>query len=189
MFVNETHRLDAASWHPSKHFGLRPVYAEPELIVVHCISLPEGEFGTGAPHRLFVGELECAAHPSFCDLRGVEVAPHLLIDRQGSINQYVAFNHRAWHAGVSSWRGRPNCNDFSVGIELEGCIATSYTAEQYRSLSAVIAALIERYQRLSLDAVVGHQQVAPGRKQDPGPFFDWPGLLSGVHRLDQRRLL
>lgn len=156
---------------------------------MHCISLPEDVFGSGAPHRLFMGELDHLEHPSFNDLQNLRVAPHLLIDRQGNINQYVSFAHRAWHAGVSSWRGRDNCNDFSIGIELEGSVATDYTAAQYAQLLAIVPALVRRYEGLSPDAVVGHHQIAPGRKQDPGPFFDWPGLFKGVHRLAPHRRL
>ena len=110
---------------------------QPELIVVHCVSLPEGEYGTGAPQRLFTGELDCAEHPSFADLAGLRVAPHLMIDREGQIEQFVSFDKRAWHAGISSWRGRNSCNDFSIGVELEGSVEDDYTVDQYRTLIPV----------------------------------------------------
>lgn len=153
-----------------------------ELIVVHCVSLPEGEYGNGAPQRLFTGELDCAEHESFADLQNARVAPHLLIDRQGRIEQFVAFNQRAWHAGVSSWRGRSGCNDFSIGVELEGAVADIYTDEQYRALIQLVIHLFEAYPQISADAVVGHCDIAPGRKADPGPRFNWSRVMLEVHR-------
>ena len=189
MNIDSTHRLADARWRPSEHYD-RPRSKDDQAldvfqcdaIVVHCVSLPDGEFGTGAPARLFTGELDCTEHPSFSDLEGLRVAPHLLIDRRGDIVQFVAFDRGAWHAGQSSWRGRPSCNRFSLGIELEGTLATGFTDAQYVALTEVCAALCAHYPSLSPSAIVGHQEIAPGRKQDPGPYFDWPRLLVPLHR-------
>lgn len=180
MKVTAKHRLDKAAWRASPHFDARPYAAEPELIVIHCVSLPEGEFGTGHPGALFVGTLDVRAHESFADLEGMQVAPHLLIDRHGGVEQFVEFDKRAWHAGESCWRGRPRCNDFAVGIELEGCVNSAFTSAQYDALVEVISALCERYPRLSFDAVVGHNEIAPGRKTDPGPHFRWRHVLQAL---------
>ena len=182
LLINGEHRLDQASWLPSAHCDLRPNGLQPELVVVHCVSLPEGEYGTGAAQRLFTGELDCAEHPSFADLQGLRVAPHVLIDRQGQIEQFVSFDKRAWHAGVSDWRGRSGCNDFSIGVELEGSVVDDYTATQYRTLIQLVIALMGAYPRISADAVVGHCEIAPGRKADPGPRFDWPRVVGQVHQ-------
>lgn len=180
--VNAEHRLEQATWSPSPHWDERPEWAELELIVVHCISLPEGQFGTGLPQALFLGTLDITADPTFGDLDGVCVAPHLFIDRQGSVHQFVRFDKRAWHAGVSSWQRRQNCNDFAVGIEMEGAINATYTLAQYDALADVVSALLHHYPGLSTDAVVGHNEIAPGRKRDPGFLFDWRGVLLGLHR-------
>ena len=186
MNIDSTHRLADARWRPSEHCDRLGSTDEEGLdvfqcdaIVVHCVSLPEGEFGTGAPARLFTGELE---HPSFRDLDALRVAPHLLIDRTGQIEQFVAFDRGAWHAGQSSWQGRQSCNRFSLGVELEGTWDTAYTDAQYDALTEVCAALCARYPSLSPSAIVGHQEISPGRKQDPGPYFDWPRLLLPLHR-------
>ena len=127
--------------------------------------------------RLFLGELDTTEHPSFTSLEGVRVAPHVLIDRNGEVTQLVAFDHRAWHAGVSEWQQRSGVNTYSIGIELEGSVSTRFTNLQYRKLKIVLTALFERYPTLSIDRLVGHQEIAPNRKQDPGPFFDWAGLF------------
>ena len=147
-----------------------------DLVVVHGISLPPGTFGGGFVGQLFTNTLDTAAHESFESLRGVRVSAHVFIDRQGRVTQFVPFDLRAWHAGESSWRGRPACNDWSVGIELEGTDTRSYTVRQYAALAGVILALFDHYPRLARDTIVGHAEVAPGRKTDPGPAFDWPRL-------------
>ncbi len=180
MEILDNHRLTGARWAPSPHHDARPGGSGVELAVVHCVSLPEGVYGTGAPERLFLGTLDGGEHSSFADLDGMEVAPHLLIDREGEIVQFVAFDRRAWHAGVSSWRGRAGCNAFSVGIELEGCVADGYDARQYESLRRVLVTLVRHYAGLSVERIVGHAEIAPGRKLDPGPAFDWSGLLRNV---------
>jgi AmpD protein len=154
----------------------------PELVVVHCVSLPEGEYGTGAPQRLFTGVLDCEEHSSFADLEGLKVAPHVLIDRLGQIEQFVGFDKRAWHAGVSTWRGRNSCNDFSIGVELEGSVQDDYTVDQYRTLIQLVITLMGAYPQISADAVVGHCDIAPVRKTDPGPRFDWLRVITQVHQ-------
>jgi AmpD protein len=182
MRVNDAHWLDVAVHASSEHCDDRPEWAGPELIVVHCVSLPEDEFGTGAPTRLFTGCLDTDEDPSFADLAGVRVAPHVLIERDGRVTQFVPFDRRAWHAGVSCWHGRDLTNDYSIGIELEGSIHAPFTDEQYRCLTGIIAALLAKYDGLSPDCVVGHSEIAPGRKLDPGPHFDWAYVLAEVHR-------
>lgn len=154
----------------------RPPGTELALIVVHGISLPPGRFGGGWIDRLFTNELTADADPYFASIAGLKVSAHVLIARDGKLTQYVPFGLRAWHAGRSSHRGRDACNDFSVGIELEGTDERRYTAKQYRALTALISALREAYPSLRDADVVGHSDVAPGRKTDPGPAFDWARL-------------
>ncbi len=156
--------------------------ADIQLIVVHCISLPPGRFGTGLVEALFTNTLNSRADERLSDLEGVRVSAHVFIDRRGRATQFVPFDQRAWHAGVSSWRGREGCNEFSIGIELEGTETRPYTARQYRKLVAIVEALFERYPQLGLDALVGHQEIAPGRKTDPGASFDWPRLYGLLNR-------
>ncbi len=157
----------------SPHCDARPAGAAPELIVVHGISLPPGEFGGPWIDRLFTGTLPPDAHPYFRDLAAARLSAHALIRRDGEIVQYVPFGERAWHAGVSEYRGRAACNDFSVGLELEGTDDTPYTKAQYQQLAALAAALLSAYASLTAEAIVGHSDIAPGRKSDPGPAFDW----------------
>ena len=158
----------------SPHWDARPKGAAPELLVVHGISLPPGEFGGPWIDRLFTGTLPADAHPSFRERAGLRVSAHMLIRRDGQIVQYVPCGARAWHAGESQYRGRPNCNDFSIGIELEGTDDTPYTDAQYTQLAALAAALLRAYATLNQEQIVGHSDVAPGRKTDPGASFDWP---------------
>jgi N-acetyl-anhydromuramoyl-L-alanine amidase len=155
------------------HFDARPAGVLPELLVVHGISLPPGEFGGPWIDRLFTGTLPAEAHPEFRERAGLRVSAHTLIRRDGEIVQYVPFSARAWHAGQSEYRGRAGCNDFSIGIELEGTDSTPYTDAQYQSLAALTAALLATYGSLSPQAIAGHSDIAPGRKTDPGPMFDW----------------
>lgn len=177
LHVTDDHWLAGARRIESPNAGPRPDPEDISLVVVHGISLPPGEFGTGGVEALFTNSLTIDAHPAFADLDGVRVSAHLLISRRGRLTQFVPFDRRAWHAGVSSYRGRLGCNDFSVGIELEGTDSTPYTNTQYARLAAVVAALSARYPKLSLSAVVGHAEIAPGRKTDPGPAFDWARLI------------
>jgi AmpD protein len=157
----------------------RPAGAAITLLVVHGISLPPGKFGGDAVIRLFTNALDCAAHPYFRDLRGVRVSAHFLIRRDGATLQFVPCTRRAWHAGASSWRGRDRCNDFSIGIELEGADTVPYADPQYRTLARLVRVLRRAY---PIEDVVGHADVAPGRKSDPGPAFDWPRLHAALAR-------
>ena len=156
----------------STHFDARPANVEPELIVVHGISLPPAEFGGPWIDRLFTGNLPPDAHPFFSQLRG-RVSAHVLIRRDGQIVQYVPFGARAWHAGQSEYRGRAGCNDFSIGIELEGTDDIPYADAQYDQLARVVDALLRTYPLLSSTQIAGHSDIAPGRKTDPGSAFDW----------------
>jgi N-acetyl-anhydromuramoyl-L-alanine amidase len=160
----------------SPHLNERPSGVAPDLIVLHGISLPPGEFGGPWIDRLFTGDLPPEAHPYFRAIAGTPVSAHAVIRRTGEIVQYVPFGLRAWHAGVSSYQGRAACNDFSVGIELEGTDEIAYTDAQYEELAALIQVLLSRYPTLSRERIVGHSDVAPGRKTDPGPAFDWERL-------------
>jgi N-acetyl-anhydromuramoyl-L-alanine amidase len=172
--------LQPARWLPSPNCDDRPAGTEPDLIVVHGISLPPGEFGGPWIDRLFTNTLPPEAHPYFATIVDLRVSAHLLLRRDGEIVQYVPFHRRAWHAGVSSWAGRERCNDYSIGIELEGADHLPYESAQYAMLARVIALLCRAYSRISPDRVVGHSDVAPGRKSDPGLAFDWPRLRSLV---------
>lgn len=167
--------------HASPHHEARPQGAEVDLVVVHGISLPPDEFGGRWVDDLFLGRLKPAAHPYFAGIAGLRVAPHLFVRRSGAVVQYVPFGRRAWHAGVSSWRGRPDVNDFSIGVEVEGSAAWPYEGAQYRRLAEIVRALAAAYPAIDLtEGVVGHADVAPGRKSDPWPTFDWPRLRSLV---------
>jgi len=154
----------------------RPAGTELGLIVVHGISLPPGQFGNGWVERFFRNDLPASADPYFATIEGLEVSAHMLIGRDGALTQFVPFHMRAWHAGRSEYCGRTGCNDFSVGIELEGTDDLPYAEAQYRTLSQLIVALRRAYPSLSRAEVVGHSDIAPGRKTDPGPSFDWPLL-------------
>jgi AmpD protein len=160
----------------------RPDGAQPELIVIHGISLPPGEFGGDAIEQLFRNRLDWDAHPYFREIRGLEVSAHLLIRRDGELLQFVPFTRRAWHAGASYFRDRQVCNDFSIGIELEGTDDTPYDDRQYEVLVAVVRALTRAYPGLSPRRVAAHSDIAPGRKTDPGPAFDWLRLYDGLGR-------
>jgi AmpD protein len=158
---------------PSPNFNQRPAGQSINLLVIHNISLPPGEFGSGNVHAFFLNQLNPTSHPYFSTISDVKVSAHLFIERTGTITQFVPFSERAWHAGVSSFHGVENCNDYSIGIELEGCDDIAYTDAQYATLSAVTIELLAAYPALSFERIVGHNQVAPGRKTDPGAAFDW----------------
>jgi N-acetyl-anhydromuramoyl-L-alanine amidase len=159
---------------PSPNFEARPAGAVPTLVVVHNISLPPDTFGGPEIADLFLNRLDCDAHPYFdAHLRGVRVSAHFVIHRDGALEQFVSCDERAWHAGVSSFKGRERCNDFSIGIELEGSDTTEFEPAQYTTLAALVKALVERY---PIEALAGHSDIAPGRKTDPGPHFDWARL-------------
>jgi N-acetyl-anhydromuramoyl-L-alanine amidase len=169
----ETGLMRGAVQVPSPNCDARPPGVDAELIVVHGISLPPGEFGGPWIERLFTNSLPLDMHPYFAEIGGLKVSSHLLVARDGSLTQFVKFTDRAWHAGESRYEGRVACNDFSIGVELEGVDTTAYEAAQYDTLGEVVAALCDAYPRLSPDRIVGHSDIAPGRKTDPGPAFDW----------------
>ncbi len=169
---------------PSPNCDARPPHTPPDLLVIHNISLPPGEYGGPWVDALFTDTLDCSVHPFFEGLRGLRVSSHLFIDRKGSVTQYVPFHLRAWHAGESRFAQRTRCNDFSIGIELEGCDDSRYEEIQYRRLAEVVSTIMDHYPRISRDRIVGHCDIAPNRKTDPGPAFDWQylhALLSPVH--------
>src|SRR6202790_5242534 len=158
----------------SPNYDPRAAGVEVVLIVVHGISLPPGEFGGPWIDRLFTNSLPADVHPYFAEVGSLRVSSHVVVTRDGAVTQYVGFTERPWHAGKSIYRGREACNDFSVGVELEGTDTLPYEPTQYAVLAKVVAALCAAYPRLSPDALVGHSDIAPGRKTDPGPAFDWP---------------
>ncbi len=158
----------------------RPCGALPEMIVLHGISLPPGVFGGGEIEALFQNQLDWDAHPYFGEIRGLEVSAHLLIRRSGELVQFVPLNERAWHAGESHFRGRARCNDYSIGIELEGEDETPYDDRQYVVLAAVLQALSTAYPGITPREFAGHCDIAPGRKSDPGPAFDWLRLYDAL---------
>ncbi len=175
MKINQ-HRLQCATQTLSLNLDERPDPSDISLLVIHCISLPPGEFGNDAIDRLFCNKLKPDEHPYFQDIYQLRVSAHLLITRNGRCVQYAPFDKRAWHAGKSDYNGRERCNDFSIGIELEGTELIAYTDRQYRQLAAVIRALLKAYPKLSKQRIVGHSDIAPGRKTDPGDSFDWQRL-------------
>ncbi|HEY8036097.1 MAG TPA: 1,6-anhydro-N-acetylmuramyl-L-alanine amidase AmpD [Methylobacter sp.] len=173
----DRHRLTDITQTPSPNFDERPDPADISLLVIHCISLPPGKFGDHYIDRLFCNQLDPDEHPYFKDVYQLTVSAHLLIKRDGSCVQYVPFDKRAWHAGKSTYEGRERCNDFSIGIELEGTEFVDYTDQQYVQLAAVTRILLEAYPKLSAQRITGHSDIAPGRKTDPGASFDWQRLL------------
>ncbi|MBI3140273.1 MAG: 1,6-anhydro-N-acetylmuramyl-L-alanine amidase AmpD [Rhodocyclales bacterium] len=183
--MSQPDTLDADSWLPgarrvpSPNCDERPEGAQVGLIVVHAISLPPGEFGGDAIERLFTNRLDPGAHPYYREIHLLRVSAHFLIRRDGEPVQFVPCRLRAWHAGASSWRGRECCNDFSVGIELEGCDDQPFEPAQYQALARLVGALRRAY---PIEDIVGHADIAPGRKTDPGPCFDWARLRTLLGR-------
>jgi len=173
---NKSGILTEAKQISSENCDNRPVNESIRLIVVHNISLPPGEFGGPYISQLFTNQLNKAEHPYFADIYQLKVSSHLLIRRDGEIIQYVPFHKRAWHAGASSYCGSDSCNDFSIGIELEGTDDTPYEPVQYEKLANLILELRQSYPDINKDAITGHCDIAPGRKTDPGPAFDWDHL-------------
>lgn len=161
----------------SPNFGPRPSGAITDLIVVHSISLPPGQYGGDEVEHLFTNQLDWDAHPYYKTIQGMEVSAHFYIRRNGDLMQFVSCDDRAWHAGVSSYRGRSNCNDDSIGIELEGIEGGPFEASQYETLSSLCAAILQHY---PIAHIAGHEHVAPGRKSDPGSGFDWPLLQQAL---------
>jgi N-acetyl-anhydromuramyl-L-alanine amidase AmpD len=178
-----TRLLWSGGWHrdakrlDSPNYGPRPADTAIDLVVVHSISLPPGKYGDGQVQALFTNQLDWDAHPYYQTIRGTQVSAHFFITREGVLWQFVSCDQRAWHAGASSFEGRTNCNDFSIGIELEGIEGGSFELLQYASLARLCQEIRADY---PIGAVVGHEHVAPGRKQDPGPGFDWPMLAQTV---------
>jgi AmpD protein len=172
----KNHWLNCAHIVKSPNYDSRTIEQNISLIVIHCISLPEGKFNTPYIEQFFTNQLNSQSHPSFAKICHLEVSSHILINRTGSITQFVAFNKRAWHAGISEYQGHSKCNDFSIGIELEGTDYLPYTEIQYTRLAALIQSLIQTYPTLSLEHITGHSDIAPIRKTDPGDFFDWQYL-------------
>ncbi len=161
----------------SPNYGARPQDAVVNLVVVHSISLPPGQYGGDQVQALFTNQLDWDAHPYFQSIRGLQVSSHFFIARNGAVWQFVSGDDRAWHAGASSFQGRDNCNDFSIGIELEGLEGDTFEEAQYAALGTLCLALRQNY---PISFVVGHEHIAPGRKQDPGKGFDWLGLAASV---------
>lgn len=183
----ETGWLDGVRCVPSPNCDARPDGVAIDLIVVHGISLPPGEYGGPWIDDLFLNRLDPGAHPYFAGIAANPVSAHVLIRRDGALTQYVPFPLRAWHAGQSTHRGRNRCNDFAIGIELEGCDLTPYEPIQYERLAKLVVALRAQYPAIAPDAVVGHCDIAPGRKTDPGPHFEWPRLDRCIAALDPKR--
>lgn len=178
--LRETGRISFARWTPSPNFGPRPDGAGISLLVVHNISLPPGQFGGREIEDFFCNQLDHSAHPYFKTIEGVQVSAHLLICRDGALVQFVSLLDRAWHAGRSCFEGQEECNDFSIGIELEGTDDTPYTTEQYRMLAKVADLIMTAWPDITANRITGHCDIAPGRKSDPGPAFDWRYFRSAL---------
>ena len=178
MRVTINHLLDSATNTPSPNYDARPNGSDITMVVIHCISLPRGEFGTGLPSQLFTNCIDFEAHSELLELDGVRVSAHLLIDRAGAVTQFVPFDKRAWHAGLSVWQGKSNCNDSSIGIELEGTDDMAFEENQYDALIQVLTALFTRYPTLAIGNIVAHSEIALGRKTDPGRFFEWDRVFT-----------
>ena len=174
------HKLEGAQQVPSPNNSEREDSGDISLLVIHNISLPPGEFGNGFVDQLFCNELDPSADPYFEKIAELKVSAHLLIERHGQVSQYVPFNRQAWHAGKSSFEGRENCNEFSIGIELEGTDDTPYAADQYKALIEITKLLFDEYPKMDKDRIVGHSTVAPARKTDPGPCFEWQLYLKAL---------
>ena len=173
MFTITNHRLDQAEFIESPNFSERPEGVDPSLIVVHNISLPPGRFGGDFIKQFFVNSLNSELHPYFKEISDLRVSSHLLIERDGNIIQFVEFNKSAWHAGVSEYEGQKDCNDFSIGIELEGTDSDPYQDIQYSILSGISECLMGSYLEINKERIIGHADIAPDRKTDPGDSFDW----------------
>ncbi len=165
---------------PSPHFDPRPDKQDISLLVIHYISLPPEEFGGGFIDDFFQGKLDPTQHPYFEEIYQIRVSAHCLIERDGRVTQYVNFNDRAWHAGLSSFEGREKCNDFAIGIELEGSNEQPFTAAQYDALVALTQVIQAAYPNITKERIVGHCDISPGRKIDPGQYFDWARYLSAL---------
>ncbi len=169
--------LDGCSYIKSDNFDERDDNILIDTIILHCISLPESQYDNNNVIEFFTNKLDCDKHPSFDDLRGLKVSSHLFIRRSGEIIQFVPFNKRAWHAGKSNYKGRSNFNNFSIGIELEGSVADNYTDAQYKNLKNCILLLKELFPSIKDSNILGHSDIAPGRKADPGSKFSWGRII------------
>lgn len=178
-----TGRLPGARWCPSPNFGPRPEGEEISLLVIHNISLPPGEFGGSAIEAFFCNRLDPDAHPYFRTIADLRVSAHALIRRDGEVVQFVSLLDRAWHAGRSCFQGREECNDFSIGIELEGTDDTPYTDTQYHRLAELAALIMAAWPGIDVSRIAGHSDIAPGRKTDPGPAFDWSHFRHQLARM------
>ncbi|MBH0015415.1 1,6-anhydro-N-acetylmuramyl-L-alanine amidase AmpD [Pseudoalteromonas sp. NGC95] len=175
--------LSTVAQRPCSHFDERPDEADISLLVIHNISLPAGQFGTPFVDELFMGCIDCNAHPSFSDLKNLRVSAHCFIKRTGEVTQYVPFEKRAWHAGQSEFEGVPACNNFSIGIELEGTDTAPYSLAQYKTLTIISKSIMQRYPKITPSRIVGHCDIAPGRKTDPGSSFNWPLFFNMLEQL------
>ena len=171
--INQDGWLTKARKVPSPHFDKRPVNNDISLLVIHNISLPPGQFGGDDIEQFFTGKLDITKHPYFSYLQNMRVSAHCLIRRDGEVVQFVSFLDRAWHAGLSSFAGRERCNDYSIGIELEGSDFVAYTEEQYQALAELSQQITQRFPDIIPSRITGHQYIAPSRKSDPGLVFDW----------------
>ena len=181
MFTITDHRVDQAEFIQSPNFSDRPEEVQPTLLVIHNISLPPGEFGGPYIIDFFQNKLDTSKHSFFEEIADLKVSSHLFVDREGQLIQFVDLNKKAWHAGVSAFEGLKECNDFSIGIELEGTDKEVYTNEQYSTLIEVTNCLIKSYPRISKDRIVGHSDIAPQRKTDPGESFDWAKYINSLN--------
>ncbi len=177
MKISECGWLSGVRRLASPNFDPRPAGSRIDMLVIHNISLPPEQFGGAEIEDFFTNRLDHDAHPYFAQLKGVRVSSHFLLRRNGGIVQFVPCSRRAWHAGVSAWQGRTRCNDFSIGIEMEGSDFIAFTDAQYVSLARLSRLLLRKY---PLRHLVGHSDIAPGRKTDPGPYFDWQRYLSSI---------
>ncbi len=175
-------RIDGIHFVESPNCDDRPDGTDIDTLVLHGISLPPGDYGGDGVERLFTNSLDPAAHPYYAEIAGLEVSAHLFVRRDGDVQQFVPFGRRAWHAGMSSLHGRTRCNDFSIGIELEGSDDEAYDDRQYETLCGLVRLLMATYPRLSARNIVAHSDISPGRKTDPGPAFDWLRLYDGVRK-------
>lgn len=182
--LRTTGRVSGVRWCPSPNFGPRPEGADISLLVVHNISLPPGQFGGNAIERFFCNCLDASEHPYFEAIAELKVSAHALIRRDGEVVQFVSLLERAWHAGRSSFRGEEECNDFSIGIELEGTDDTPYTPAQYQRLAELSKLIMQAWPMVTPDRITGHCDIAPGRKSDPGPAFDWGHYRQWLSDLD-----
>jgi AmpD protein len=172
--------LEPVIYQPSPYFDDRPLNTSIDMVVIHGISLPPGQFGTSGVEDFFVGKLDLSLDPYYASISHLRVSSHLFIKRTGELVQFVPFSKRAWHAGQSYFQGKNNCNDFSIGIELEGTDDIPYEVRQYEQLVKTVQSLMLAYPGITQDRIVGHADIAPGRKTDPGPVFDWSYLRGKI---------